>query len=90
MIQASATRKPATVDAAERDPMRRDRVKIALLAWSLGGLLLGLAVRFGVGPALAGPVWLLAVLPVLGALVIEILRSLRKGEVGLDIVAAPR
>jgi heavy metal translocating P-type ATPase len=62
--------------------------KIALLALALlglgGGLLLSLA---GLG-ALAPLVWTGGVLPVLAALLLEIVRSLRGGEVGLDIVAA--
>ena len=60
-------------------------------------LLLGLAATgLGVGiiawltgrADLAGWVWLAATLPVLLALMVEIVRSLRRGEVGLDIVAA--
>ena len=52
------------------------------------GLLLG----FGVGTAgsgqWSGTVWGAATIPVLGALLIEIVASLRRGDVGLDIVAA--
>ncbi|KAJ0346073.1 hypothetical protein COL154_013904, partial [Colletotrichum chrysophilum] len=37
---------------------------------------------------LASTVWLVGILPVFAALLVEILRSLTRGEVGLDIVAA--
>jgi len=65
-----------------------DRGKTALLLAALGGLLGGLALYFGGRPDLASTVWLVGVLPVLAALLLEILRSLWRGEMGLDIVAA--
>lgn len=65
-----------------------DRLKTALLLAALGGLLGGLALYFGGRPHLASTVWLVGVLPVLAALLLEILRSLWRGEMGLDIVAA--
>lgn len=66
-----------------------DRLKIALLVVAVGGLASGLVLAFGIGrPELASIVWLVGVVPVLAALLIEILRSLLRGEVGLDIVAA--
>ena len=65
------------------------RLKIALLTVALGGLVAGLVLAFATGrPELASTVWIVGVVPVLAALMIEILRSLRHGEVGLDIVAA--
>ncbi|GGH63234.1 hypothetical protein GCM10011341_38170 [Frigidibacter albus] len=66
----------------------RDRLNIALLALALLGLVAGLGLWLAGQPALAGPVWAAGVVPVLAALCVEILRSLWKGEVGLDIVAA--
>ena len=65
-----------------------DRLKTAILVLALGGLLGGLALHFGGRQDLATTVWLVGVVPVLAALVVEILRSLWRGEVGLDIVAA--
>lgn len=66
-----------------------DRLKTALLALALGGLVAGLVLAFAMGrPELASTVWIVGVVPVLAALMIEILRSLTRGEVGLDIVAA--
>jgi heavy metal translocating P-type ATPase len=53
---------------------------------------LGLLLGFGVGVAgsgqWSGPIWAVATVPVLGALLIEIVASLKRGDVGLDIVAA--
>jgi len=65
-----------------------DRVKVVLVLAALGGLVGGLALHFGGRSDLAPTVWFIGVIPVLAALVLEILQSLRKGEVGLDIVAA--
>jgi len=58
------------------------------LSVAAGGLLIGFAARlFGLG-AWSGPVWAVATVPVLLVLVAEIVTSLRRGDVGLDIVAA--
>ncbi|AWZ19478.1 Heavy metal translocating P-type ATPase [Roseovarius sp. TM1035] len=65
-----------------------DRLKIVLLLLAVAGLLLGLALYFMGEVRLAKFLWIAGVAPALVALVIEILRSLRRGEVGLDIVAA--
>ena len=65
-----------------------DRLKTLLLVIALAGLAAGLALHFGGRPDLAQAVWFAGVVPVLAALVAEILRSLVRGEVGLDIVAA--
>jgi heavy metal translocating P-type ATPase len=65
-----------------------DRVKTVLLLVALAGLVVGLALHFSGRTGAAGIAWTLGVLPVLAALIIEILRSLWRGEVGLDIVAA--
>ena len=64
----------------------RDQLSIALLGLAMLGLVSGLWLAGH--SQLAGPVWAAGVLPVLLALCVEILRSLRQGEVGLDIVAA--
>ncbi|MBC7479876.1 MAG: heavy metal translocating P-type ATPase [Pseudorhodobacter sp.] len=68
--------------------MTFDRLSIALLAVALLGLVSGLALLLAGRPDLSTLVWTSGVLPVLAALVVEIVRSLLKGEVGLDIAAA--
>ncbi|MCU0816691.1 MAG: cadmium-translocating P-type ATPase [Cypionkella sp.] len=70
------------------DHAQSDRLKTLLLGVALGGLLLGLGLRFLGQPDLSQTIWIAGVVPVLAALVVEILRSLARGEVGLDIVAA--
>ncbi|MFM1863308.1 MAG: hypothetical protein RLZ26_1830 [Pseudomonadota bacterium] len=65
-----------------------DRIKVALLCIALAGLGGGFVLQLGDNPALGQVAWAAGVVPVLAALVAEILRSLRRGEVGLDIVAA--
>ncbi|WP_137135336.1 heavy metal translocating P-type ATPase [Rhizobium sp. FKY42] len=66
-----------------------DRVKVLLLFLAVGGLIVGLALQFVLGRAdLAQLCWSAATLPVLAALALEIIRSLARGEVGLDVVAA--
>jgi heavy metal translocating P-type ATPase len=52
------------------------------------GLMAGLAFWLGGRHDVANLIWVAGVVPALAALVIEITRSLRSGEVGLDIVAA--
>ncbi|MEH6836312.1 MULTISPECIES: heavy metal translocating P-type ATPase [Falsihalocynthiibacter] len=68
--------------------MISNRLNVVLLAIALVGLLAGLGLLVADFTELATYTWTVGVLPVLAALVIEIARSLRKGEVGLDIVAA--
>ncbi len=70
------------------DQRGTDRLKTVLLALALAGLIGGLALHVSGQPDLAQTIWFVGVLPVLAALVVEILRSLAQGEVGLDIVAA--
>ncbi|MPR06148.1 heavy metal translocating P-type ATPase [Microvirga tunisiensis] len=52
------------------------------------GLVLGFASRVAGDGQWSGTIWTAATIPVLGVLIIEIIGSLRRGEVGLDIVAA--
>ncbi|MEO5621097.1 MAG: heavy metal translocating P-type ATPase [Cypionkella sp.] len=68
--------------------MLLDRLNIALLVVALLGLACGLALLLAGQTEFATLAWAAGVLPVLTALVVEILRSLWKGEVGLDVVAA--
>jgi len=65
------------------------RTRLALLSVAAGGLALGLAVSLLADREdLARWIWGAAILPVLTALCVEIVASLRRGNVGLDIVAA--
>lgn len=52
------------------------------------GLLLGFGVRVVESGQWSGTIWVVATVPVLSALLIDIVTSLRRGDVGLDIVAA--
>ena len=70
------------------NPLLHDRMNVALLGIALLGLLSGLAFWATGRADLAEWAWRLGVIPALAALVVEIIRSLWKGEVGLDIVAA--
>jgi heavy metal translocating P-type ATPase len=65
--------------------LKRARPLLALIAAT--GLAAGMMARFLGDPALAGPIWTAVTLPVLVALLLDILVSLRRGDVGLDIVA---
>lgn len=66
----------------------RGRLDVALVTIALVGLISGLGVWVAGRPELAGFAWSAGVIPILMALVVEIIRSLSKGDVGLDIVAA--
>ncbi|MDC9825794.1 heavy metal translocating P-type ATPase [Devosia sp. ZB163] len=65
-----------------------NRLKIGLLVLALAGFVVGLTLQLTGRAEAAAVAWSIGVLPVLAALVVEILRSLMQGEVGLDIVAA--
>jgi len=52
------------------------------------GLIAGLGLLFVGRPVQASLAWTVRVVPILVALIVEIVRSPLKGEVGLDIVAA--
>lgn len=70
------------------DHVQNDRFKTLLLVIALAGLVTRLGLHLGGRPDLAQAVWFVGVVPVLAALIVEIIRSLARGEVGLDIVAA--
>lgn len=70
------------------NPLFHDRLKTALLAIAALGLVAGLGLMLAGLPELAALAWSAAVVPVLAALLVEIVHSLLNGEVGLDIVAA--
>ncbi|MBD8064409.1 heavy metal translocating P-type ATPase [Devosia sp. PTR5] len=66
----------------------QSRLNVILLIVALAGLISGLGLMLAGRSQLAAVAWTAGVVPVLVALVVEIVRSLAKGEVGLDIVAA--
>lgn len=68
--------------------LNTDRLKTGLLLVALVGLVAGLVLQVSGWTDAAHITWFVAVAPVLAALLVEILRSLWRGEVGLDIVAA--
>jgi len=70
------------------DHTKTDRVKIALLGLAIAGLLAGVGLWVTGRGGAAQVVWFAGVVPALVALLIEIFRSIGRGEVGLDIVAA--
>lgn len=61
---------------------------IALLGVALGGLIAGLLLYLVGGRGSAEFVWGFATLPVLLSLLVQIVTSLRRGDAGLDIIAA--
>lgn len=63
-------------------------VQPLLLAVPATGLALGFAIRAVGLPTWSGWIWGASALPVLFALILEITSALRRGELGLDIVAA--
>ena len=63
-------------------------VRPLLAGLMVAGLLAGFAAKFGGLDGWSGTIWATVTLPVLVALLVEIVTSLRRGEVGLDIVAA--
>ena len=65
-----------------------DRVKIALLAVAATGLVLGLILHLLGQADVARFIWAAATAPILAALLVQIVRSLLRNELGLDIVAA--
>ena len=70
---------------ADAPPPDFSKILLGLTATGLG---VGIALLLTSRADLAGWIWLAATIPVLLALIIEIVRSLMRGEVGLDIVAA--
>ena len=75
-------------ESRQVDHAGSSRAKTAVLALAVTGLAVGLALHFGGRSELAGLAWTAGVVPALAALAVEIVRSLGRGEVGLDIVAA--
>ena len=69
------------------DHRRQDRLKITLMVIALAGLVCGMALWLAGQPGVADVVWSAGVVPVLLVLLADIMRRLKSGEVGLDIVA---
>jgi heavy metal translocating P-type ATPase len=73
---------------SQMKPIRTERTKKRLVLLAVATLLLGGVLHIA-GHTAAGKItWTVGVLPILATLLVEILRSLWRGEVGLDIVAA--
>lgn len=83
---ASAALPPPDAGDALRDLQRR--LRPILVAVPAAGLLAGMMARASDAALWADWMWALATVPVLAALLVEIVTSLRRGDVGLDIVAA--
>src|SRR5512132_440366 len=86
MVDDPALARPAGRLRSQADA--RTYLRPVLVVWPAAGLVLGLAAHFSGWEHGAGPIWTAATVPVLVVLLIEILVSLRRGDVGLDIVAA--
>lgn len=67
---------------------RTDRFKTTILLIAATGLIGGLAFYLAGQADIANLFWIVGVAPALVALALEIFRSVRRGEVGLDVVAA--
>src|SRR5471032_1488372 len=63
-------------------------VRPLLAGLAVMGLLAGFAAKLAGLDAWSGTIWAAVTLPVLAALLVEIVTSLRRGDLGLDIVAA--
>lgn len=70
------------------DRSRADLFKTAILILATTGLCVGLVLSLFDQPGIARAFWIAGTAPALLALLVEILRDLRRGEIGLDIVAA--
>ena len=88
LFETVQTRACGLTRDAFMNPLLQDRLKVALLVIALLGLVAGLGFWVAGRPDLATIAWAAGVIPVLAALLVEIVRSLSRGEVGLDIVAA--
>lgn len=69
-------------------PNRQELLRAATLTLAAGGLVFGIAAQLTGSAAWSTWIWVLATIPVLLTLLVQIAASLRRGDVGLDIVAA--
>jgi hypothetical protein len=86
MLTRSDTVRP--MESARSVANFRKQLRPIIVVLPAIGLVLGLLAHFLGWPSWAGPIWAAATIPVLIALVLEIILRLRRGDVGLDIVAA--
>ena len=86
--QAEVAPVPISPGPAFRFDALQRLVRPILVAVPATGLVLGMIARLSGFEHWAGPVWAGVTAPVLLVLLIEIVTSLRRGDVGLDVVAA--
>jgi heavy metal translocating P-type ATPase len=86
--QAEVASVPTNPGPAFRLDVLHRLVRPILVAVPATGLVLGMIARLSGFGHWAGPVWAGVTTPVLLVLLIEIVTSLRRGDVGLDVVAA--
>ena len=86
--QAEVASVPTSPESAFRFDALQRLVRPILVAVPATGLVLGMIARLAGFDHWAGPIWAGVTAPVLVALLIEIVTSLRRGDVGLDVVAA--
>jgi cation transport ATPase len=79
---------PATAETLLSAAVVRAHLRPVLVAWPAAGLLIGIIAQVSGSAHWAGAIWAAATAPVLVVLVGDIVVSLRRGDVGLDIVAA--
>ncbi len=80
-------RRPGILAGMSQMPLI-DRLRPLLIVWPAAGLAAGVAAHLTGHEALAAALWVAASVPVLAVLLAEISVSLRRGNFGLDIVAA--
>src|SRR5215831_18663210 len=66
----------------------RKHLRPIIVALPAAGLIIGLLAQFFGRSDWAGPIWAMTTIAVLIALLLDIIVSLRRGDIGLDIVAA--
>jgi heavy metal translocating P-type ATPase len=66
----------------------RTFIRPVIVMWPATALSVGLVAQFAGWEHWAGPIWAAGTVPVLVVLLVDIVFSLRRGDVGLDIVAA--
>jgi len=89
-VGPSASSRPRSVLEAKAPSLQNlhKLIRPVLVALPALGLVLGFVTGLAGGEPWPGIIWAAATVPVLSALLVEIVTSLRRGEVGLDIVAA--
>ncbi|MGE3872062.1 MAG: heavy metal translocating P-type ATPase [Parvibaculaceae bacterium] len=67
---------------------RPHRLTVVLLSIAVAALVIGLLSKYWGDSAISAGSWMAGTLPVLLSLLVQIVQSLRRGDVGLDVVAA--